>query len=1316
LLALRLLVLILLLVIPLPINIGLAYEGEFFWDEVLDVHGSVMLLIETETGRIVKANQAASAFYGYSLEELVGMGIDEINQLPPDQIERERQDAAAQERNYFIFPHRLKDGTVRTVEVYSYPVDPEGRYLFSIIHDITARIEAETTLVDYNQRLKRAEDISGIGHWEFHLTENRVVASEGAKRIYGLGDEEWTITAVQTIPLPQYREMLDLALANLIEKGEPYDVEFRIRRPSDGAIVDIRSIAEYDPEREVVFGTVMDVTQYHQLVRVAETQRNEIIVVIALLLLVSIGGIVILARHLRLRKRSEEQLAQSLDALRERERQLANLMNNLPGMAYRCRNDPHWTMLFVSDGVKELLGYEPEDLIGNSRVAYNDLILPSYHTQIWNAWQEVLKDKRTLTLEYEVRTASGEIKWVWEQVNGVYDENGELRFLEGLIMDITELKKTEAALRRREQDLEVTLQSIGDAVITTDTHGRITRMNPIAERLTGWSSEEAQGRPLNDVFRIISTITRQVHPDPVSQVLRTGRVVGLANHTSLIARDGIEYQIADSAAPIVDLDGRILGVVLVFHDVTEIYQQRAALAQQERQFRELFQNSISAISVFRLVYEAGNPEDCVFLRVNAAFEKYTGLRPDDVIGRRVTEILPDFRETGLLGISDEVLRTGKPRTIEMYFASLQRYYYVSLYSTSDDQLAVIFDDITDRKLAEEELRRSTQLLEDAQRLGRLGGWEWDVKEERLLWTKETYRIHGLDPENVSLSSRELMEISFRCFAEPERTIIEGAFLRCQMTGTPYDLELPMTTVDGDPRWVRVVAYAVFDHEGKVAKVLGNMVDITERKQAEVELQNSEQRFRKLVELAPDAIFVEIDGKFTYLNDAALSLFGVTRPEELIGKPVLDRIAPEYKETVAQRLHKLNVERERVPRNEEVFLQVDGTRVDVEVAAVPIQFQAEWGALVYARDITQRKQAEEQLRYLTFHDPVTGLYNRTFLEQKLKELDTEASLPLGVLMADVNGLKVINDSLGHQQGDVLLKRVGQILQEACHPTDTIGRWGGDEFVALLPHTTEARLREICTRIEQACEEEGFVPFYISLAVGYAVKEREEESIDEVIKAAEDAMYQRKMNKALSNKSALVTSLQRALGEKSHETEHHARRLQQMAVALGERWGLSGAQLDEVSLLALLHDIGKVAISEEILMKEGKLTMEEREIIRRHPEIGYRIATASPDLAVVAEGILSHHERWDGRGYPRGLKGEDIPLSARIVAIVDAFEAMTSGRPYCEKMSTEEALQEIMACADSQFDPKLAKVFVEMIRDWEQSSAESAASDDHEGQGM
>lgn len=1061
LLALRLLVLILLLVIPLPINIGLAYEGEFFWDEVLDVHGSVMLLIETETGRIVKANQAASAFYGYSLEELVGMGIDEINQLPPDQIERERQDAAALERNYFIFPHRLKDGTVRTVEVYSYPVDPEGRYLFSIIHDITARIEAETTLVDCNQRLKRAEDISGIGHWEFHLTENRVVASEGAKRIYGLGDEEWTITAVQTIPLPQYREMLDLALANLIEKGEPYDVEFRIRHPSDGAIVDIRSIAEYDPEREVVFGTVMDVTQYHQLVRVAETQRNEIIVVIALLLLVSIGGIVILARHLRLRKRSEEQLAQSLDALRE---------------------------------------------------------------------------------------------------------------------------------------------------------------------------------------------------------------------------------------------------------------QRAALAQQERQFRELFQNSISAISVFRLVYEAGNPEDCVFLRVNAAFEKYTGLRPDDVIGRRVTEILPDFRETGLLGISDEVLRTGKPRTIVMYFALLQRYYYVSLYSTSDDQLAVIFNDITDRKLAEEELRRSTQLLEDAQRLGRLGGWEWDVKEERLLWTKETYRIHGLDPENVSLSSRELMEISFRCFAEPERTIIEGAFLRCQMTGTPYDLELPMTTVDGDPRWVRVVAYAVFDHEGKVAKVLGNMVDITERKQAEVELQNSEQRFRKLVELAPDAIFVEIDGKFTYLNDAALSLFGVTRPEELIGKPVLDRIAPEYKETVAQQLHKLNVERERVPRNEEVFLQVDGTRVDVEVAAVPIQFQAEWGALVYARDITQRKQAEEQLRYLTFHDPVTGLYNRTFLEQKLKELDTEASLPLGVLMADVNGLKVINDSLGHQQGDVLLKRVGQILQEACHPTDTIGRWGGDEFVALLPHTTEARLREICTRIEQACEEEGFVPFYISLAVGYAVKEREEESIDEVIKAAEDAMYQRKMNEALSNKSALVTSLQRALGEKSHETEHHARRLQQMAVALGERWGLSGAQLDEVSLLALLHDIGKVAISEEILMKEGKLTMEEREIIRRHPEIGYRIATASPDLAVVAEGILSHHERWDGRGYPRGLKGEDIPLSARIVAIVDAFEAMTSGRPYCEKMSTEEALQEIMACAGSQFDPKFAKVFVEMIRDWEQSSAESAASDDHEGQGM
>lgn|GEM_PF-302035 len=1299
------LILVLVMVATSPMDAGFASEDEVFGDDAFDTHGSVMLVIEASTGSIVKANRAASDFYGYLPSELLGMRVDEINMLLPAEVEEERQAAVSEQRNYFVFPHRLRNGEVRTVEVYSYPINSEGLFVLSIVHDITARIEAEQTLRDYNRRLKRAEDITGIGHWEFHFVDNRVVVSEGAKQVYGLIGDEWTISDVQAIPLPEHRVILDTALANLLEKGEHYDVEFQIRRPIDGQIADIRSIAEYDEDRNVVFGTLMDVTEYHQLLRLARKRRDTVIAIVSLLLLVSIVGIFVLVRLLYMRRQSEAQLAASMSIATERDRQLTHLMNNIPGMVYRCHNDRHWTMLFVSSGVEELLGYTPDDLVHNNKISYMDLILPEYHDYLWNAWQGVLEDRQPLVAEYRIRTASGSVKWVWEQGCGVYDENGELLLLEGLVIDITALKEAEEGLRRREQDLAVTLHSIGDAVITTDINGNITRMNPVAEALTGWTSSEALGRPLTEVFEIISTITRQPHLDPVSMVLESGQIVGLANHTSLIARDGTEYQIADSAAPIVDVDGKMLGVVLVFHDVTQMYEQRQALADRERQYRELFEYSLDAIAVHRLVLDDdGNPQDYVFLQTNTAFEKHTGLYLADIIGKRVSEIYPDIRQSGLIEIYGRVVLTGEPVTFETYFEPTQRFYYISAYAVGQDRFATVFEDITERKLAEDALRKSAQLLQDTQRLAKVGGWEWDVKRQSMTWTEETYHIHGVNPVNIPVGSPEHMNVSLACYAPADQQMIKGAFQRCLDTGEGYDLEFPFTTVTGQARWVRTVAYGVLDDSGNVIKVIGNIMDITERKQAEIELQDSETRFRQLVELAPDAIFVETEGTFSYVNNAALELFGAVTEKDLLGRPVLGQIAPEHQEIVAERLHKLDVERQAVPRNEEAFLQLDGTPVYVEVAAVPILFQSKWGALVYARDITERKSAEAQLHYLTFHDPVTDLYNRTFLEEKLKGLDTESQLPLGLMMADVDGLKIINDSLGHQQGDRLLQRVADILKTTCRPKDIIGRWGGDEFVAILPQTTGLQLRNIASRIEKACEESASAPFSISLAVGYAVKEKIEQDIDVILRRAEDSMYQRKMNKALSNKSALVASLQRALGEKSHETEHHARRLQELAVALGKRYGLSDAQLDEVSLLALLHDIGKVAVSEEILNKQGPLSPAEQEIIRKHPEIGYRIAAASPDLVSVAQGILSHHERWDGGGYPRGLKGKDIPLSARIVTLVDAFEAMISDRPYSQGISVEEALREITACAGTQFDPVLARLFVEMIE------AEAADTDE------
>lgn len=260
---------------------------------------------------------------------------------------------------------------------------------------------------------------------------------------------------------------------------------------------------------------------------------------------------------------------------------------------------------------------------------------------------------------------------------------------------------------------------------------------------------------------------------------------------------------------------------------------------------------------------------------------------------------------------------------------------------------------------------------------------------------------------------------------------------------------------------------------------------------------------------------------------------------------------------------------------------------------------------------------------------------------------------------------------------------------------MARWGGDEFAILLPRTPKNVVIEVCNRIKEACKEAKKDPIQLSIALGAATKEEPGQDIQEILKEAEDRMYRHKLFRSKSVRSSIISSLTKTLQEKTHETEEHARHVQELALQLGRKLELSDNQLDELALLAALHDIGKIAIPNSILMKQDMLTEDEWEIIKKHTEIGFRIAQSSPELAHIADAILSHHERWDGAGYPRGLKGEEIPLNSRIIAIVDAYDVMTRGRIYKKAISRQEALEELNRCAGSQFDPKLVKLFTDLV---------------------
>ncbi len=340
----------------------------------------------------------------------------------------------------------------------------------------------------------------------------------------------------------------------------------------------------------------------------------------------------------------------------------------------------------------------------------------------------------------------------------------------------------------------------------------------------------------------------------------------------------------------------------------------------------------------------------------------------------------------------------------------------------------------------------------------------------------------------------------------------------------------------------------------------------------------------------------------------------------------------------------------------------------------------------------RYAAYLEISYMSFHDQLTGLYNRHFLKEEMQRVDTARQLPLSIIIADLNGLKLVNDTYGHIKGDELLIKAASILKKSCRKEDVIARWGGDEFMVLLPRTSIQKAKAVQQRIINNCSRiyAGAVP--VSMAVGVASKNKPGNGLHDIVKKAEDNMYSQKLNESRNFRKTVLATLLKTLAEKSYETKIHIDRMQETAALIGRQASISKIDQDRLDLLITLHDIGKINMPENLFTKKGPLTAEEWEMIKKHPEIGFRIARSTELFAHIAEEILSHHENWDGSGYPRGLKKEEIPLLSRITAIADACEVMSSGRPYNDKKNREEIAAELKRCAGTQFDPALVDLFL------------------------
>jgi len=559
---------------------------------------------------------------------------------------------------------------------------------------------------------------------------------------------------------------------------------------------------------------------------------------------------------------------------------------------------------------------------------------------------------------------------------------------------------------------------------------------------------------------------------------------------------------------------------------------------------------------------------------------------------------------------------------------------------------------------------------------------------------------------LGMSMAKVRSTSWQSYTHPDDLEKDAALTERLLSGEidQFDILKRYIREDGEIVWAHLYMSALHRAEkieqNEYVCIIQNITNEVEREQNLVESERKQREssafLETLLDSIPDHIFYKNKhGVYLGCNKAFEFASGISK-DMLVGKNDFEV----YDEKTAQ----IFVDADRVvidgneqmkteesvayPNGERIYTETLKTRyydADGEVA----------GLIGISRDITERKREHERIEFLSVHDIMTGLYNRVYFDIELDRIDSMQELPYSLISVDIDSLKLTNDLFGHSAGDQLIIQTAELLR-ACCGNGIVARMGGDEFSILLPGVDEEKLKEIANKIVlglgKQIYEDMETTVLLSISLGYATKSRPDQTIAEITNTAEEHMYRRKLLNHKSIRSTLLSTIKELLFSKGNETKEHADRIAGLAKTLGTELDLNESDMDSLELMATLHDIGKIGISSHILSKPGALDDAEWLEIKKHPEIGYRIALTIPELQGIAEYILCHHERWDGKGYPQGLTGQEIPYISRVISVLDAFDAMTADRVYRKAITQEDALKEIHDHAGTQFDPDIVSAFI------------------------
>ncbi|HWP21631.1 MAG TPA: PAS domain S-box protein [Candidatus Cryosericum sp.] len=929
-----------------------------------------------------------------------------------------------------------------------------------------------------------------------------------------------------------------------------------------------------------------------------------------------------------------------------------------------------------------MLGYSRDEVIGRW---FGDFTVDAEREVFCNLFYAFLK-QGFMQAEFTLNSKSGEpISIRFEGKAEPFEPEGYSRFL-CILQDITQQKATEQELRVSEEKHRRLFETTALGVVYQAADGSIISANPAAERILGHTFEEIIGETsLSPFWEIIkedgSAANGNDHPSMIA--LRTGKSCGPVIFGVKNPQKAEYVWISIFAIPLYQPgETKPYQVYTTFQDIS-------AERKASRNYYLLFHEMVDAFALHEIICDdSGKPVNYRFLAVNSAFEEMTGVKAEEITGKTVLEVFPQT-EQYWIDTYGKVALTGEPIRFENFNISTNKHFTVNAYQPAPNQFACTFSDVTMRIRAEEESKRIMArlrgLLENSPSLivivderGNL--IEASLAAEKMMGLKGA--TSSIETVSKPAPDQILRKVKLALMHKPgDEQVIESIDVYSTGSGERFfeSLLFPVRVPSHD---VRLFGYLA--------------IDVTARIEAERALKESEAKYSSYIENSPYGVFVVgEDGRYVEVNRSATSLTGYSR-EQLLKMTILSITAPESKEDTICLFEEL--QQVGHMSAELRYIHQSGETRWWTVNAVKLSQSRYLG---FSIDITEQKNAEAELIQIGNHDFLTGLFNRRYFELELKRIDQPENLPISIIMGDINGVKLVNDAFGHAEGDRLITESAGIIKSCCRVGDILARVGGDEFAMIMPRTDNASALEVLGNIQAALKAfdavSGKEHFQHSVSLGFGIKRTPAEEIAQTLKIAEEYMYQRKLLEHNSSHSTIISSIKATMFEKSHETEEHAERLVVLSKTVAFGLGLSQIDRDRLELLATLHDIGKVGISDYILTKQGKLTDDEWVEMKRHPEIGYRIAMSSPELIPVAESILCHHERWDGGGYPQGLDGERIPLLSRIISVVDAYDAMTQDRSYRSALTHQEAVIELAKNAGTQFDPDVVRAFLEEYQD-------------------